>query len=258
MDENPYLGIVGRRVRNLKKRLAKVTEWEKLVGTTLNAEQREAVASKSSIERSIADMDAIMEQMLVAAQEQASSATKCSAASAQVTSALTEEVVIAAAQKLSNMSIEPPLPVPVPVVENANASAKQTVSVGVSTFQTPSDERTSAISVPEPAHTEDLKQEMGELLMKLLRGLHVCARYTATTGKKLPDELDYFGEVVLGQTVTLGTDFTSNLAQSVRQAGFFLYVRFNIAFFLLNSPCIFSLYDPGLECPASRLASANP
>ena len=66
---------------------------------------------------------------------------------------------------------------------------------------------------------------MASKLHAVLRALHVHARYTALTGKELPVEVDYFHDCLLGGVAPVGTAFAEGLAQSVRQVGYYLYVR---------------------------------
>ena len=59
--ENPYLQVISRRSRNLKKKLNKVDEAEQKMksGKTLNDEQLSLVASKGLVERMLSELDAI-------------------------------------------------------------------------------------------------------------------------------------------------------------------------------------------------------
>lgn len=43
-------------------------------------------------------------------------------------------------------------------------------------------------------------EQSEKLLKKLLKVLHVCARYQRCTGKQLPDTIDFFGKTLLGMT----------------------------------------------------------
>jgi hypothetical protein len=43
-------------------------------------------------------------------------------------------------------------------------------------------------------------EQSERLLKKLLKVLHVCARYQMCTGKTLPPTIDYFGQTLLGMT----------------------------------------------------------
>ena len=59
-----------------------------------------------------------------------------------------------------------------------------------------------ALAGPDPtALSASVVLEQSErLLKKLLKVLHVCARYQMCTGKTLPPTIDYFGQTLLGMT----------------------------------------------------------
>jgi len=256
MSDNPYLNVLSKRLRNLRKRLLKIRDFEKekADGKVLNTEQLEAVATKSFLERSIADMDLLMEQLAAVAKE--SGVVHVPTAASTTTSVpekavFTEEDLVAAARQFAEMELKPPK-------ENKKAKAKdkdtegkkELVSVGVSTqmFQTPPEapEEPATAEAPEAV---DIKADVATQLRKLLRALHVCARYTSQTGKALPAELDYFGSMTLGQVLSLGADFPTNLNQSIRHVGFFLYVRTCACVYMYCGLCCAVLCCAVLCCP---------
>lgn len=74
MDENPYLGVVSRKLRNLKKRLTRVEEIEALVsqGKPLDDSQLNALAGKGAVIENIANLQQVMTAMQeIAASESA-------------------------------------------------------------------------------------------------------------------------------------------------------------------------------------------
>ena len=74
MDENPYLGVVSRKLRNLKKRLTRVEEIEALVsqGKPLDDSQLNALAGKGAVIENIGNLQQVMTAMQeIAASESA-------------------------------------------------------------------------------------------------------------------------------------------------------------------------------------------
>lgn len=54
--------------------------------------------------------------------------------------------------------------------------------------------------VPVTLSASIVLEQSEKLLKKLLKVLHVCARYQRCTGKQLPDTIDFFGKTLLGMT----------------------------------------------------------
>jgi len=248
MSDNPYLVVLGKRLRNLRKRSQKISDFEKLKieGKDLNAEQLEAVASKAFVERAVADMESLVEQLTAVAKEHGWENPAPAAAPVSVPASkeddpvppLTEEDLVAAAKQFADMGLQPAKEDKDKAEkEKKKKKEKERVSVGVSTqmFQTPpAKEEATAASAATAA---DIKAEVALQLKKLLRALHVSARYASQTGKALPAELDYFGSMALGQVMLgAGADFATNLNQSFRHVGFFLYVRDLLVLLLLSLP----------------------
>lgn len=200
--ENAYVASVYRRTRNLKKRLQKCVDYEALQssGKPLDAGQREALQGKAGLEQNVADMESLLAQM----REIALSEGEATRGDGQP-GTLSAEVVMEEARKLAEMNLAAP-------AGNAKKTKKST-SVGVST--------TSTFST---AALDDGLTRMEEQLRSLLRVFHVACRYSASTGKDLPVELEYFRDVALGSACPVGTSFADNLANSLRQVGLYLYV----------------------------------
>ena len=84
---------------------------------------------------------------------------------------------------------------------------------------------------PKIAASENVDISMPLLECKvkqLLKVLHVCLRYKDSTGRNLPEKLDFFGKTLLGQTSISG--FEETLINSTRSAGFYLDVSQSIIF----------------------------
>jgi hypothetical protein len=54
--------------------------------------------------------------------------------------------------------------------------------------------------IPVTLSASIVLEQSEKLLKKLLKVLHVCARYQRCTGKQLPDTIDFFGKTLLGMT----------------------------------------------------------
>jgi hypothetical protein len=196
--DNAYVAVVYRRVRNLRKRLAKVNEFEALQnsGSALDVGQIEALQSKSVLEKNAADMEAILESLKeIAAADGNSSASQT----------LSDKDVMSVASKLGDMNLPDP-----PKKKNTTM-----VSTGVST--------TSTFSTPSAAPVEG-KSAVQTHIRSILRAFHVCSRYTTETGNELPVEVDFFANAALGKSSPIGTNFDINLSNSLRQVGYYLYV----------------------------------
>jgi hypothetical protein len=213
MDENSnaYVSVVYRKLRNLRKRLVKVIELEALqnAGTTLDVGQREALSGKSQLEKSVADMEVILEQLKEVA------AANSDASPSATASILSDKEVMSVASKLADMDL--------PKVSEKTVTEKSTsmVSTGMSTTSTFSTPSTCAVPVEGKAAVQ-------MHIRSLLRALHVCSRYTTQTGKQLPVEVDFFADVALGKSAPVGTTFDATLSNSLRQVGYYLYVRSSI------------------------------
>lgn len=187
LEENPYLAVVNRKARNLRKKLASIAKAEAqlLTGKALNEEQLVLLASKPSVERAISDIDIIRVQL----EDVAKDLVKI-----KIVETPQEEVVIVEV---------PPAP---EIVEQIVISTEPEVVV---------------VEQRQPLFDE---QYINSLVLaqvhKLIKTLHVCSRYQSITGTSLPADVDYFGKCLLGMT-SIG-DFQDALQQSVRNATLFL------------------------------------
>lgn len=57
-----------------------------------------------------------------------------------------------------------------------------------------------ADTAPVTLNASIVLEQSEKLLKKLLKVLHVCARYQRCSGKQLPDTIDFFGKTLLGMT----------------------------------------------------------
>ena len=57
-----------------------------------------------------------------------------------------------------------------------------------------------SVFIPVTLSASIVLEQSEKLLKKLLKVLHVCARYQRCTGKQLPDTIDFFGKTLLGMT----------------------------------------------------------
>jgi hypothetical protein len=70
--DNPYVAVVGRKQRNLKKKLEKITKAEAALeaGKTLDEEQNVLLSTKPQVERALADFAAVRLQLEEVAKQQ--------------------------------------------------------------------------------------------------------------------------------------------------------------------------------------------
>lgn len=208
-DENPYVAVVARKYRNLKKKLDKILKAEdahKTSGKALNQDQLELIASKPSIEKALADVDSIKVQLEEVAKE----------------------------ESLKNITTQP-------VTSNSTSQTKtpdllevstETIQIETQTIQTQSETHHSVdvatgseTTTPTTTSNQDIKSDfyvkhLQNQIFKLLQVLHVCARYTSTTGQPLPPDVEFFGMSLLGKTSISG--FQDTLLQSTRSALLYL------------------------------------
>jgi hypothetical protein len=65
-------------------------------------------------------------------------------------------------------------------------------------------------------------QSAEEFARKLLKALHVCARYEPSMRKPLPANVDFFGKSLLGLTSISG--FSDTLSGALRSVGYYVNV----------------------------------
>mmetsp|Transcript_14422 Transcript_14422/g.15090 ORF Transcript_14422/g.15090 Transcript_14422/m.15090 type:complete len:592 (+) Transcript_14422:65-1840(+) len=219
-NENPYVAIVSRKSRNLKKKLERVIKVESQLkeGKKLNEEQLVLVASKASLEKALSDVESIKTQLeevakqellLKQQQEQQQQKQKQKQqkqkqqqkAETQENKQQTETVVVTEKTDSSTATNE------VQLTTNSTQSEQQEVNV-------------APVSNPTN-NVVDFSEVLRGHLIKLLKLFHVCSRYsTLSGGNVLPPDINYFGKCLLGETTV--DSFTKALNQSVRNAELYL------------------------------------
>lgn len=155
----------------------------------MNEEQLAALASKASLERSLAEYEAIKVQL----EEIAASQVNASA------------------------------PAPAKVCVEASTATQQTHEMTSQAVQTvPPSATTATTSTGSSQGSASSQQLQGQSLKKLLKALHVYCRYRDYTGLTLPDEVELFGMAILGLSSV--SDFDDRVAQSARTAALYLDV----------------------------------
>ena len=136
----------------------------------------------------------------------------------------------------------PPPPVPSKIAEEFSTQTSQTevntIEVGTETSSVQYKNKVSQCEVGTVAS--------GDSTLKLLKALHLCLNYnsrmyniTKDSSNKIPDDVDYFGKLLLGQTSL--SNFNDNLKISNQSASLFLeevYILYrvftNISVFCIN------------------------
>lgn len=198
-ESNPYITIIAKRLRNLKKKLKKCDEVEaiRVSGKPLLEEQLAVLASRLTVERNIEDFESIKAAMMeLWKDEQSKSAAAASSIAAS-------EVVSQPPELEAIPDVPPP----------------------------------QAISEPAPAPVEPQNhpmaiEEIGTRIRHLIRALHVSIKYSPTTGNPLPPAVDFFVQSVLGKTSV--QPFTATLEASVRTAGLYLDVSSNVILLIIS------------------------
>lgn len=91
-------------------------------------------------------------------------------------------------------------------VATAAASPKQRKVLINLSSKTPSLSEDTSVTgklldtAPVTLNASIVLEQSEKLLKKLLKVLHVCARYQRCSGKQLPDTIDFFGKTLLGMT----------------------------------------------------------
>ena len=96
--------------------------------------------------------------------------------------------------------------------------------VPIVTIPTPQPEPVIVPVVPKvtEANPSEIMKLLEIPLKKVLKALHVHARYELKTGKQLPVTVDFFGKALLGMTSI--RSFPDTLDASLRSAGLYLHV----------------------------------
>lgn len=183
-------------------------------GKALNDEQLQLLGSKTVIEKTLIELDAIRSQLEEVAKEQAS-------APANIDAPIAPTVIPEAAPAVNIIPSEP-------------------------TVESTADESPLVDATDEPAETELAEKESetmsaDEASLKLLKVLHVYTSYSRVTGAPLPQNLDYFGKTLLGLTSVAG--FAQTLQLSRRSAQLYLDVSNDTS---LKYMCLFHKIRAGI------------
>lgn len=194
-EENKYVSAVSKRLRNLSKKLSKIQELQTKVdgGAELQPEQLQTLAAKGVTEASVRELEALkasLEEISKGGQEASASSKQKEPPAVTV---LSEEEVLAMAESIaidaSKLSLE----------VNKKITGEK-------------------IGSDVPDESEDIEDRLRNLLL----AIHVAANYTKTTGRKLPDQVEYFGTSILGRASV--SDFTKTVEKSLRMAGLYIWV----------------------------------
>jgi hypothetical protein len=125
------------------------------------------------------------------------------------------------APPMASITVPQPAAVSVTLPPPPNLSLPPTPALTTTTPTTTT--TTSMIPVIEP-NTSALVLQLAEApIRKLLKALHVCARYEQCVRVSLPANVDFFGKSLLGQTSI--SSFSDTLETSLRSTGYYLNVR---------------------------------
>ena len=181
-------------------RLEKIKQLEERgPGKPLNEEQQVLISSKAGVERSLVELDAVKVLLEEVAKEEGLKEAK----------EAKEAILATIPVPIVSVPIPPPPePTNVPVVQKVTEASPGEIM--------------KLLEIP---------------LKKVLKALHVHARYELKTGKPLPVTVDFFGKALLGMTSI--RPFPDTLDASLRSAGLYLHVSvisLNICFLLCNGP----------------------
>jgi len=222
--DNPFVAVVARKQRNLKKKVDRIQTIEEQyrAGKTLDEEQLILVSSKPAIEKQLADFKVIKAQLEDVAKQQSEEEEKKGKKTveapieliAETTQTEVAEVVASSTQcDVVSATTSATQCSDLPVVEKKTKDVPtvQTTVTGVDATET------NAAPVFDPAVYRGL---LDAQMKKLLKALHVYLRYGDTTQSTLPVNVDFFGKTLLGQTSISGFDHT--LQGSLRSAGYYV------------------------------------
>jgi hypothetical protein len=171
-------------------------------GKALDEEQLILYSSKNSVEKAIADIGQLKEQL-----EEVSVQELALAEASKVVVAVETSTDINTTEEVSTETF---------AVEQSSISTQ---------YETAEEPKVQVIEAPSPIQTSVPVVDIASLensVKKLLKVFHVVMKYTATTGHRLPSNVDYFGQTLLGQTSLGGFDVA--LEGSLRSAGTYLNV----------------------------------
>jgi len=192
---NPYIKIVNRKCKLLRKKLNKIENA--LAKSTLTEEEKIMVSFEDQIKNTLSDIEAIKFQLEEVAKEdlKATASAECSVSPSE----LKPEVEMRVSNEVSTETMR---------IEQFSESTQCEIA-----------------TEPLPENTEDPSVFLPIIelkLKKILKALHVCARYEQLkgVGEKLPHDINYFYESILGRTSLGG--FTETLDSSLRIVGYYL------------------------------------
>eukprot|EP01041_Mallomonas_annulata_P008533 gene8533-17600_t len=220
--ENPYVAVVSRKYRNLKKKLDKIVkiEAQQKAGKAIIEEQLILLAGKSAVEKALADVESIKTQLEEVAKEQALLVLSAKLLVPSTQNIQTETDTATDKETVSSSTQSE--------LQSSTDASNQTLpleteTVTVSTpLVPPAQPYIQLLTPPAPVDPNFLIEHVQDQILRLLKTLHVCSRYTSTTGRPLPPDIDYFGMSLLGKTSITG--FQETLLQSVRYGRLYLDV----------------------------------
>lgn len=221
--ENPYIGTVTRRLRNLKKKMAKIEELEAQAasGKTLVQEQLDVVASKPTVQRSITDIDALATTMLdIEKEEKLKIKEERTKANALKKSGGVAPPSVEVLSEQDVMDISAQLASDIGSLSVDEDSGKKGKKGGKDTAKDKKEDTITTVKI------EDSPTDVERRLRKLVKILHVVSKYSDQTGKELPPSVTYFGMSVMGSTSV--SDFADTVNQSLKTIGYYIYVSITL------------------------------
>lgn len=229
--ENPYVAVVTKKIRNLRKKLKNIEQLEtsRASGAILNEDQLITLGTKQNIERQIQDLDGVKTSLedVVASQPPpppplAASSTLTPAAAKKAEKKAEYEKKKAAAvadEEKAAAGVEKGKDGKKPSPKTITSSTSTDVFTDSSAMKTAGTQASMKNEVAG-SNKASIQRAVEKSTSRLLKALHVFRRYTDYTGCKLPDEVELFGMSLLGQITV--SSFEDRLAQSVRTAGLYL------------------------------------
>jgi hypothetical protein len=211
--ENPYVAVIARKHRNLKKKLEKIAKAESQLslGKVIDEEQQILLASKKAIEKSVTDLLQLRQQL-----EEVAKLEEDAVRQKELEQATSAASAFGSTANASNFESSE---------ERKGSPEAEGITVGTFTDFALEIQQLAASTMTEPEETPaapiDLRAEVQPMLVKLMTALNVLQRYESVTGKKMDAKFQYFAQTLLGLT-SLST-FQSALDTSVKFADLFLH-----------------------------------
>jgi len=171
VKDNPYVAVVAKKHRNLKKKMEKIIKIEAQIqsGKALDEEQKIMYTTKSSVEKSLTDLKAILSAFEDVAKEEKE---KCPEATSHNRIASEE-----------------------PTEESKGNDSRASPEV------MPADETKDVVST-KVAVVEQFESQpaasMNASLEVVLKAVHVFTRYAFVVGKCLPEPVERLGIMLVG------------------------------------------------------------